>query len=123
MKTYAILAVGTIVLAALIGGSSAYYGYGGYGGYGHGSYGGYAYGKRHTERAHKRDAGADANADPYYGGYKRGADADADAFYGYGAYGLGLYGKSAPCVNAANIPVPCTYGKRDAGADANADPR
>merc|ERR1719431_1362967 len=41
------------------------------------------------------------------------------------AYGVGL--KSAPCVNAANVPVPCAagyglvhYGKRD--ADAKADP-
>merc|ERR1719315_894229 len=41
------------------------------------------------------------------------------------AYGVGL--KSAPCVNAANVPVPCAagyglvhYGKRD--ADAEADP-
>merc|ERR1712055_1147751 len=41
------------------------------------------------------------------------------------AYGLGL--KSAPCVNAANVPVPCAagyghvhFGKRD--ADAEADP-
>merc|ERR1711973_388516 len=40
------------------------------------------------------------------------AEADADAFYSpyalpyaYGAYTFG--GKSAPCVNAANIPVPC----------------
>merc|ERR1712012_1479359 len=60
------------------------------------------------------------------------AEADADAFYSpyalpyaYGAYAFG--GKSAPCVNAANIPVPCAgaplayhgypyayYGKRDA---------
>merc|ERR1712168_1258282 len=34
----------------------------------------------------------------------------------YAAVGL----KSAPCVNAANIPVPCAagyYGKRDADAD------
>ena len=70
------------------------------------------------------------------------AEADADAFYSpyalpyaYGAYTFG--GKSAPCVNAANIPVPCAgaplayhgypyayYGKRDAEptADAEADP-
>merc|ERR1719431_524479 len=41
------------------------------------------------------------------------------------AYGVGL--KSAPCVNAANVPVPCAagyglvhYGKRD--TDAEADP-
>merc|ERR1712233_104679 len=66
------------------------------------------------------------------------ADADADAYYApyfapyaYGAYALG--GKSAPCVNAANVPVPCAgapltyhgypyaahyYGKRSADADA-----
>merc|ERR1712226_1025786 len=56
-----------------------------------------------------------------YGGLgygKRSADSEADAYYGYGGYGLGLYGKSAPCVNAANIPVPCTYGKRSADSDA-----
>merc|ERR1712117_642721 len=40
------------------------------------------------------------------------ADADADAFYGYYgypyAYGVHAFaGKSAPCVNAANVPVPC----------------
>merc|ERR1711970_1540174 len=41
------------------------------------------------------------------------AKADADAgilglgLYGYG-YGYGL--KSAPCVNAANVPVPCAAG-------------
>merc|ERR1712226_957559 len=26
--------------------------------------------------------------------------------------------ESPPCVNAANIPVPCTYGKRSADSDA-----
>merc|ERR1711890_171728 len=63
------------------------------------------------------------------------AYAEADPYYGYGyagAYGLGYHGlgygyahglKSAPCVNAANVPVPCAaggylhYGKRDAEAD------
>merc|ERR1711887_470491 len=56
------------------------------------------------------------------------AEADADAgilglgLYGYG-YGHGL--KSAPCVNAANVPVPCAggylhYGKREADAEADA---
>merc|ERR1712226_1095657 len=83
--------------------ADAYYGYGGYGGYGLGSYGAY-------------------NLGYGYGGYgKRSADSEADAYYGYGGYGgygLGLYGKSAPCVNAANIPVPCTYGKRSADSDA-----
>merc|ERR1711887_14160 len=56
------------------------------------------------------------------------AEADADAgilglgLYGYG-YGYGL--KSAPCVNAANVPVPCAgvhlIGKREAEADPKAD--
>ena len=59
--------------------------------------------------------------------------------YAYGAYGLAATPfKSAPCVNAANIPVPCaaaSYGyaayaspyalygrkKREAEADASAD--
>merc|ERR1712105_66120 len=56
------------------------------------------------------------------------AYAEADPYYAYGlgyahhGYALGL--KSAPCVNAANVPVPCAagyaghylhaYGKRDA---------
>merc|ERR1712236_46891 len=63
------------------------------------------------------------------------AYAEADPFYGYGyagAYGLGYHGlgyvglKSAPCVNAANVPVPCAhgvglvhYGKREAEAEAD----
>merc|ERR1712002_1095650 len=39
------------------------------------------------------------------------------ATYPYGlGYGLGL--KSAPCVNAANVPVPCA-GKRKRDADAD----
>ena len=41
---------------------------------------------------------------------------------GYGAYpyalGYGLGLKSAPCVNAANVPVPCA-GKRKRDADAD----
>merc|ERR1712142_273134 len=37
--------------------------------------------------------------------------------YGLGAWGLGI--KSAPCVNAANIPVPCRgIWKREADAEA-----
>merc|ERR1719381_434107 len=37
--------------------------------------------------------------------------------YGLGAWGLGI--KSAPCVNAANIPVPCRgIWKREAEAEA-----
>merc|ERR1712112_551161 len=57
--------------------------------------------------------------------------AEADPYLlGYGGYGLGYAGlgyagigyarlKSAPCVNAANVPVPCNlhYGKREAEAE------
>merc|ERR1712002_990906 len=59
------------------------------------------------------------------------AEADADAgllglgLYGYGHAGYLGYGlKSAPCVNAANVPVPCTghyIGKREAEAEPKAD--
>merc|ERR1711944_19378 len=69
------------------------------------------------------------------------AEADPALFYaGYGypyAYGLHAFaGKSAPCVNGANEPVPCAgaplayagypyapvaYGKRDAEAEPEAD--
>merc|ERR1711917_137413 len=35
---------------------------------------------------------------------KRSADSEPEADAWYGRYGLGLWGKSAPCVNAANIP-------------------
>merc|ERR1712121_8593 len=53
------------------------------------------------------------------------ASAAAEPWVGYGGvYGYGLpvvYGKSAPCVNAANQPVPCAaghlYGKREAEAE------
>merc|ERR1711890_84810 len=53
-----------------------------------------------------------AEADPYLLGYGAG--------YGYGLGYAGL--KSAPCVNAANVPVPCAsgylhYGKREAEAE------
>merc|ERR1712112_535913 len=61
-----------------------------------------------------------AEADPYllgYGGYGLGY-----AGLGHRGYaGIGL--KSAPCVNAANVPVPCAaglglhYGKREAEAE------
>merc|ERR1712121_121368 len=53
------------------------------------------------------------------------AYAAAEPWLGYGGvYGYGLpvvYGKSAPCVNAANQPVPCAAGhlwKREAEAEA-----
>merc|ERR1712142_690597 len=69
------------------------------------------------------------------------AEADPALFYaGYGypyAYGLHAFaGKSAPCVNAANEPVPCAgaplayagypyapvaYGKRSADAEPEAE--
>merc|ERR1719219_1445607 len=46
--------------------------------------------------------------------------------YGYHGYPFGVYGlKSAPCVNAANVPVPCAggylhhLGKREAEAEAD----
>merc|ERR1711962_162641 len=54
------------------------------------------------------------------------ASAAAEPWLGYAGYGYAgvplVYGKSAPCVNAANQPVPCAagylhYGKRDAEAD------
>merc|ERR1719427_2087005 len=66
---------------------------------------------------------------------KREADASADPYYHHGYYGYAHLGhalgyKSAPCVNAANHPVPCAvghvgygyyghfghYGKREADA-------
>merc|ERR1711892_346083 len=92
-------------------------------------------------------AEAEADADAVYGAY--GYAGGLYGAYGYGAglygahgYGAGLYGahgysalKSAPCVNAADVPVACAgptypvagypyaahyYGKRDAGAYAYA---
>merc|ERR1711951_239247 len=57
---------------------------------------------------------------PLAGLWKREADAEAEPWLGYG-YGLGAWGlgiKSAPCVNAANIPVPCRgIWKREAEAE------
>merc|ERR1712142_400022 len=55
---------------------------------------------------------------PLAGLWKREADAEAEPWLGYGlgAWGLGI--KSAPCVNAANIPVPCRgIWKREAEAE------
>merc|ERR1711970_1426991 len=76
----------------------------------------------------------EAEADPalLYGGFGYGLGLP----YAYGAYAFG--GKSAPCANAANVPVPCAgaplayagfpyahglYGrkKREAEAEADAD--
>merc|ERR1712156_551080 len=77
--------------------------YGGYyghpGAYGYGGYG-YGYG-----------------LGGYYGGYYG---------YPYGTYGTGVAGvagvKSAPCVNAANVPVPCAAGRKRRDAEAEAEP-
>merc|ERR1712241_1543844 len=75
-------------------------------------------------------AEAEADADAFYGYYGYAAHPYAYGYYGYPyAYGhYAHYGKSAPCVNAANVPVPCAagyYGKRSAdakpAADADAD--
>ena len=63
-------------------------------------------------------AAISAEADPQllYGGYGY-AGLAGYAGYPYAlGYGLGL--KSAPCVNAANVPVPCA-GKRKRDADAD----
>merc|ERR1711936_585954 len=63
-------------------------------------------------------AAISAEADPQllYGGYGY-AGLAGYAGYPYAlGYGLGL--KNAPCVNAANIPVPCA-GKRKRDADAD----
>merc|ERR1711931_380195 len=55
---------------------------------------------------------------PLAGGiWKREAEAEPWLGYGLGAWGLGI--KSAPCVNAANIPVPCRGKKK---RDAEAEP-
>merc|ERR1712217_646587 len=69
---------------------------------------------------------AEADADAYYGyyGYGLGAYAGHGYFgypYAYGAYAnpyaYGLAGiKSAPCVNANNIPVPCNGGYGNGGS-------
>merc|ERR1711942_234283 len=55
------------------------------------------------------------------------ADADPYLAYGYHGYaGLGYLGyaglKSAPCVNAANVPVPCAAGHYIGKREAEADP-
>merc|ERR1712149_72321 len=74
--------------------ANAYHPYGHYGyGYGLGAYG---YGLGYAG---------------YYGGYYG---------YPYGTYAAGV--KSAPCVNAANVPVPCARKRRDADAEDEADP-
>ena len=128
-----------------------------YGGYGY-PYGYYGYGL-HSAVPFGSSTGQDPitqgldpvtqGALPYHHFYgKRSADAEADpalVYAGYGypyAYGLHAFaGKSAPCVNAANVPVPCAgaplayagypyapvaYGRKkreaEAEAEAEADP-
>merc|ERR1712037_332988 len=87
-------------------------------------------------------AEAEAEADPavlyanHYGGLGHyGYGYGLGGYRGYAGYGLGAYGhyagyygvhgngiKSAPCVNAANVPVPCAARKRrDAEAEPEAD--
>merc|ERR1711875_126126 len=56
-----------------------------------------------------------------HGLWKREAEAEPWLGYGLGAWGYGL--KSAPCVNAANLPVPCAglglaHGLWKRGAEA-----
>merc|ERR1712098_702140 len=62
---------------------------------------------------------------PVAGIWNREAEAEAEPWLGYGLGGWGLAGvagpKSAPCVNAANIPVPCR-GPWKREADAEAEP-
>merc|ERR1712002_404939 len=52
-----------------------------------------------------------------------GGKREAEPFYPYAGYAAYTGLKSAPCVNAANIPVPCNgvfaYGKREAEAEAD----
>merc|ERR1712241_1144476 len=74
--------------------SLGHYGYG----YGLGAYGAYGYGAGYYGLGH-------------YGAYA--------GYYGhpYGTYAAGV--KSAPCVNAANVPVPCARKRRDAEAEAD----
>merc|ERR1712058_148242 len=61
-------------------------------------------------------AAAMAEADPLlYGAYPYAA-LGAYPYAGY-PYAVGL--KSAPCVNAANVPVPCNLGKKKREAEAD----
>merc|ERR1719259_221997 len=112
-----------------------------YGGYGYAPYGyaGYPYALGKSAPCVNAANVPVPCADGYAAGVhligKRDADAEADPALLYGAYGYAGYaaypyayagfpyafGKSAPCVNAANVPVPCAgahvIGKRDADAD------
>jgi len=78
----------------------------------------------------KREAEAEAEADPAYltYGYNGLAGLGYSGYAGLRyaapalAYAAPVYGKSAPCVNAANVPVPCASGhiwKREAEAEAD----
>lgn len=94
-----------------------YYGYAGYLGYPYGLVGKAAPCVNHLNQAV-----------PCAGRKKREAEADPEAWYGYYghpyAYGYhgypyyyGFYGKSAPCVNHLNQPVPCAVGRKKREAD------
>merc|ERR1712080_370675 len=113
-----------------------YYGYGYAGAYGLGYHGlgyGYAHGLKSAPCVNAANVPVPCAAGGYLHYGKR--DAEADPYYGYGYAGLGYLGyhgyahglKSAPCLNAANVPVPCAaggylhYGKRESDADAEAD--
>merc|ERR1712003_117115 len=62
-------------------------------------------------------AAAMADADPLLlGAYPYAAAVGAYGYAGY-PYAVGL--KSAPCVNAANVPVPCNLGKKKREAEAD----
>merc|ERR1711997_595897 len=73
------------------------------------------------------EAEAEAEADPavlYANHYGYGGYGHYGYGYGYGGY-YGLGGKSAPCVNSLNVPVPCAGRKRrdaEAAPKAEADP-
>merc|ERR1712183_1193544 len=67
--------------------------------------------------------GLGARAYGYGGYYGLGGYHGLGGYYG-GYYGLG--GKSAPCVNSLNVPVPCAVGRKrrdaEAAPEAEADP-
>ena len=115
--------------------ADAYYGYSGYHGYS-GLYNGYSsYRPAVYTSSYARPVYSSYgySRPAVYGGYhhagyygKRSAEAEpeAEAYYGYAAhpyahnYGYAHFAKSAPCVNAANVPVPCQHGYSAVAAPA-----
>jgi len=77
----------------------------------------------------KREAEAEADPAVLYSNFGYGAYPYAHGAYGYAGLYAGAYSglKSAPCVNAANVPVPCAagavhyIGKREAEAEPEAE--